>query len=303
MPSLGTRAFAALYQLLRVSRALSTEEAAKAILDGLALRPAPYGPPKRLGAEVRVSLVSSHPWPVYEISPSAGACHGVTIYIHGGAWALEIQPAQWRLVAEFASKAQTRVLVPIYPLLPRGSATEAVDTVAALTRDAVATEGPGRVNILGDSAGGQIALSAALQLRDLGIALRRTVLIAPAVDLAFDNPEIAVVERSDPLLRAAGTRYLAELWRGSLGIRDPRVSPLHGELTGIGPLTVFSGTRDITSPDTRLLVEKARASGVEVHYEPGPGLVHTTAVLPTRDGRRIRRAIVRTLQVAEDEAP
>ena len=73
------------------------------------------------------------------------------------------------------------------------------------------------------------------------------------------------------------------------------VSPLFGDLAGLGPLTVFSGTRDITSPDTRLLVSRARAAGVQVDHHEEPGLVHVHAILPVPEGRRARRVIADVL--------
>ena len=74
------------------------------------------------------------------------------------------------------------------------------------------------------------------------------------------------------------------------------VSPLGADLTGLGPLTVFSGTRDILNPDARLLAEKATAAGVEVEYHEQPGLVHVYPLTPTREGRAARDVIVERLR-------
>ena len=87
----------------------------------------------------------------------------------------------------------------------------------------------------------------------------------------------------------------AALWRGELPLEDPLVGPLLTDHTGLGPLTVFSGTRDITHPDTCLLVERARAVGVEVDLHEGPGLVHVYPLLPVPEGRAARAVIVRSL--------
>ena len=73
------------------------------------------------------------------------------------------------------------------------------------------------------------------------------------------------------------------------------VSPLFGNLAGLGPLTVFSGTRDITSPDTRLLVSRARAAGVQVDHHEEAGLVHVHPLLPVPEGRRARRVMAGVL--------
>ena len=59
--------------------------------------------------------------------------------------------------------------------------------------------------------------------------------------------------------------------------------------------TVFSGTRDITSPDTRLLVSRARAAGVQVDHHEEAGLVHVHPLLPVPEGRRARRLMASLL--------
>ncbi|CAA9251611.1 MAG: Putative esterase, partial [uncultured Actinomycetospora sp.] len=125
--------------------------------------------------------------------------------------------------------------------------------------------------------------------------LGRTVLIAPALDLRLTNPEIALVEPHDPWLARPGVHVAAALWRGELPLEDPLVSPLLTDHAGLGPLTVFSGTRDITHPDTCLLVERARAAGVEVDLHEGAGLVHVYPLLPVPEGRAARAVIVRSL--------
>lgn len=187
------------------------------------------------------------------------------------------------------------MVVPIYPLVPRGTASEVVTSVTAITKAETDLMGAQAVSIAGDSAGGNIALAAAIQLRDERVRLRRTVLIHPAVDLTVENAEIAMVERIDPLLRTVALRPIFEQWRGDLDLQDPRVSPLRGEMSGLGPLTVFSGTHDKTNPDTRLLVSKARGADVEVEYYEGEGLIHASPALPMREGRAARRLIVNAL--------
>lgn len=94
----------------------------------------------------------------------------------------------------------------------------------------------------------------------------RTVLISPALDLAFDNPRIPEVQPDDPWLAVPGTRVFADAWASGLDVRDPTVSPMLGELAGLGPITLFIGTHD--------------------------------PLLPTRTGRDARRRIVDAVRAA-----
>ncbi|WP_217809176.1 alpha/beta hydrolase fold domain-containing protein [Agreia pratensis] len=151
----------------------------------------------------------------------------------------------------------------------------------------------GSAGIGGDSAGGQISLSVALSLRDShGIVLPQTMLISPALDLTWSNPQIPRVQPTDPWLATPGGKVFAEYWRGDSDLLDPVVSPLFGDLAGLGPITLFSGTRDVLNPDAHLLVEKAADAGVELDFHEGVGQVHVFPLLPTRIGRDARAVIV-----------
>ncbi|TFV50352.1 alpha/beta hydrolase [Blastococcus sp. TF02A_35] len=297
MPSSVARLLPPLFRLLGFRREFDSPEALLAGVQERLVRPVPYGPPRGLRS-VRIERDVEHEtgWPVYRVLPRDRTPTGAAVYVHGGAWVNQIHPLHWRLVAGLAARSGVAITVPIYPLAPMGTAAVVVPAVADLVAGLVERSGAERVTVLGDSAGGQIGLSAALLLRDRGVPpLHGTVLISPALDLTLANPEIEIVERTDPWLARAGTHAAIDLWRGDLPRTDPVVSPLFGDLAGLGPLTVFSGTRDITSPDTRLLVTRARAAGVQVDHHEEEGLVHVHALLPVPEGKRARRLIVDVL--------
>ena len=297
MPSPASRLLPPLFRLLGFRREFDSPEAMLRGVQHRLVRPVPYGPPRGLrSVEIEVDVHHDTGWPVYRVLPRRRTAARAAVYVHGGAWVNQMHPLHWRLIAGLAARSGTAITVPIYPLAPVGTAASVVPPIADLIGGLVDRYGAGQVAVLGDSAGGQIALSAALLLRDRGVPpLHRTVLVSPAVDLTLANPEIDLVEPQDPWLARPGTRAAIELWRGDLSIKDPLVSPLFGNLAGLGPLTVFSGTRDITSPDTRLLVGRARAAGVQVDHHEEAGLVHVHPLLPVPEGRRARRVMAGVL--------
>ncbi|WP_405375146.1 MULTISPECIES: alpha/beta hydrolase fold domain-containing protein [unclassified Microbacterium] len=279
-------------RLTNAKAVFASEEKARERMRERALRPVSYAPPTRLGADVDiVASRTGDGWPVYTLTPRRGRPRGHVVYVHGGGWVHEIFPQHWRLAAQIAAESHTTVTVPIYPLVPYGTAAGAADGVTQIVLDRLQSGEP--AVLAGDSAGGQIALSAALQLRDRhGIALARTVAISPAVDLTFSNPRIPEIEPTDPWLASGGASVFVESWRGSLEVTDPVVSPVNGDLAGLGPITVFSGTRDVLNPDAGLFVAAARDAGVDVEYVEREGLVHVFPLLPTRAGRAARVLIV-----------
>lgn len=284
-----------LLHVARANRIYVDPQAARRHIAAQALRPASYAPPRRLRRDVALSVATRQGWPIYALTPRTRASRGHLVYVHGGGWVNQIVRQHWQLAAQLAAEADLTVTVPIYPLIPFGTAEPVVDGVADLLAQARETGLP--TFLAGDSAGGQIALSAALRLRDRGVEpVARTVLIAAALDLTLSNPGIDRVLPSDPWLGRAGTRVLIEAWRGELPVDNPTVSPLFGDLTGLGPLLLFNGGRDVLTPDARLLVARARDAGVAVEYVEAEGLVHVYPLTPTREGRAARAQIVRCLR-------
>lgn len=288
---------APLLRLTRANRTFSTRAGAQRQIDQRAVRPKAFGPPRLLRRDVNVAVTHRDGWPVYTVTPTRVRPAGCLVYAHGGGWVNEIAPQHWQLAAQIAAEAGTTVIVPIYPLVPFGTAAKVNAGFVELATQARAEHGV--LCLAGDSAGGQIALSTALSLHDQhGVTAATTILISPALDLSISNPAVPAVLPSDPWLGLEGTRHLIDAWRADLPLHDPRVSPLAGDLTGLGPLSVYIGTRDILWPDTRLLRDRARAAGVAVELQEEEGLVHVYPLLPTRSGRAARERIVATVRAA-----
>ncbi|MFE3190408.1 alpha/beta hydrolase fold domain-containing protein [Nocardia sp. NPDC059240] len=302
MPSLLSRAVPVFLRITQANKPFITAEGARKHIRERSIRPQPYGPPRLLRPDVRIEVRIENGWPIYTLTPRSGAVRGNVVYCHGGGWVNQVVRQHWELAADIAARAGTTVTLPIYPLVPYGTADQVIPVIAGLVR--ANREQYGEVCLAGDSAGGQIALSTAVALRDAEAAsVPRTVLISPALDLSLSNPEVLVVQPDDPWLGRDGGLVLGEHWRGPLPITDPMVSPLFADFTGLGPLTVFSGTRDILMPDIRILVEKARAAGVEVDYHEVAELVHVYPLTPTPEARVARAVIFDSLRTALSPAP
>jgi acetyl esterase/lipase len=256
------------------------------------VRPEPYAPPRRLDRRVRFSVQRQAGWPVYTVRPRTGRAQRRALYAHGGAWVHEISPWHWRLIAELAVQAEAEFTVPIYPLVPVGTAGTVVPAVADLTEALVAEVGSDHVTLLGDSAGGTIALAAAMLLRDRGTrSPAEIVLIAPSLDLRFTDPLIPRIQPKDPWLAVPGPRAAAEHWRGDRPLEDPLVSPLFGALDGLGRITLFTGTHDITNADAHALARRARQAGHPFDLHERPNLLHDYPLQPIPEGAEARRVI------------
>jgi len=250
------------------------------------LRPKRFSPPKSL-REVSVRFDSG--WPVYDVGSAQAPRRA--IYLHGGANIYEIAPQHWSLVAELAPATSARISVPIYPLAPQGTAGVLVEIAADLVAAMIREVGADRVTILGDSAGGGMALATAMVLRDRGEPPVRVTMIAPSLDLSLSDPRVIETATIDPWLDIPGASAAAELYRGDLPVEDPRVSSLNGSLEGLGSLQVFTGTLDMLNEDARRLRAKAAESGHPLEFHEVAGMIHVYPLLPIPEARVARTAI------------
>lgn len=192
---------------------------------------------------------------------------------HGGGYVLDIQEGTWRFNAALARATGASVLVPLYPLAPRGNAREVVPMAARLILDRLRRAGSSPVGVLGESAGGGLALAAVQELvRSSASVPIRLTLISPWLDATLGDPRSRVID--DPMLDLDGLIGNARSWAGNLALDDPRVSPLFGDLVGLPPTFVYSSTLDLLCPDTLRLADRALKETANISFDIRAGLVH-----------------------------
>ncbi|MFF5445791.1 alpha/beta hydrolase fold domain-containing protein [Streptomyces sp. NPDC012888] len=240
-------------------------------------------------------------WPVYEVSPQGAEPTARVLYVHGGCYVGELDRPHWSLVRTLVTEAGASCVVPAYTLAPRGTADRTVPVAADLLSGLIAGGGPGGTVLIGDSAGAGLALAAAQRLRDrTGAQPSRIVLVSPWLDVSVSHPDQAAIEVTDPVLARPGLIEAGRLYAGTLAADDPLVSPLRGSFAGLAPITVFTGTRDVLTTDSRELVRRAAAAGTEVELCEEPGMPHGYPLLPVPEGRAARERIVSLVRGAAD---
>jgi acetyl esterase/lipase len=105
------------------------------------------------------------------------------------------------------------------------------------------------------------------------------VTFAPWVELAGTTPGTAQAAKADPWLSLSRLALYGSWWSAGDPLA-PEASPLGGELSGLPPLLVLCGTRDLLLPQSRALVDGARRAGTPATYVEEPGLLHVYPLLP-----------------------
>jgi len=222
--------------------------------------------------------------PVWTLQSPGSTSDETVVAIHGGAFVAHVNIFNWLNYAAMARDTGATVIVPIYPLVPQGgTAGTVVPAMADLISAQIDQHGAENVSVLGDSAGGNIALAAVQEMVRRGDPVpSRMVLSSPALDSTLSNPAIQFVD--DPVLSSVVLPDLHkynQLWAGDLDLTDPLVSPLFGSLAGLPPTAVYIGNLDILAPDGLVLQDKALATpGADFTFILRTGLLHIWAVIP-----------------------
>lgn len=228
---------------------------------------------------------------VWSVRPRRGRPLARVVYLHGGGYVHPLTPDYWRLVRALVA-APAEVVVPAYPLAPDAT----VDDVLPRLLDIVTGTPPDDdlpTILMGDSAGGALALVLAQQLRGRpSPALQAVVALSPWLDATLHDEEVGDLEAADPMLAESGLRAAGRWWAGDRDAADPLVSPLHGDLSGLPPLEVFIGDRDILRPAVDELARRADQADARLHVREVPAMFHVWMTRGVPEGRRTRRQLV-----------
>lgn len=237
------------------------------------------------------------------VGAAGGAGRTDVLYFHGGGYVYPPMKYHRQFLQRIARETGARIWVPLYPRVPFADAEEVYRLLLRFFRRVIAPSAGGSLLFVGDSAGGGLALGLAQAVQGAGLrGPGEIVLISPWLDAALSDPRSREIEGRDPLLGVDAARRAGRLWAGDKGARDPAVSPLYGDLAGLGRLTLFSATRDILNPDSRRLAARAEEEGLAVRYYEEEGLFHVYPLLPVGEARRAL-AVIEAVVAGEPGEP
>ncbi len=212
-----------------------------------------------------------------------------TLYIHGGAFTMGSPRSHRTVTTRFAEMTGGAVLAVDYRLMPEHKRRAGIDDCRAAYQWMLA-QGPtgaavaDAVFVAGDSAGGNLTLSLVAWVRDTGLrAPDAAVALSPLTDATFASPTFKTHVHSDallgPLFRVMTLvpRYLL-LWIGliqtRINPRNPMVSPVYGDLSGLPPILVHVGAQEMLRDDARRYVNRAQAAGSPVQLQTWDHVMH-----------------------------
>jgi epsilon-lactone hydrolase len=215
------------------------------------------------------------------VSARAAGSQPTVVHFHGGGYCVgsALTPRSW--AAHLSAQAGCRVVLPEYRLAPEHPHPAGLRDARAVIKALYGEAEPGSVVVSGDSAGGGLALSLILSLRDEGQPLPAgCILLSPWLDLGRDRRAVPGLARRDVLLTPEWLDACARAYADPSAWAEPSVSPLRAAHSGLPPLLIQAGTDELLAPDAELLAAGASAAGVDVTYTRWPRMWHDFVLQP-----------------------
>jgi monoterpene epsilon-lactone hydrolase len=217
------------------------------------------------------------------------------VYLHGGAFVMG-SPASYRNRAmRLSYRCGAEVFVPDYRLAPEHRFPAALDDALVAWQYVKALRPELPILVAGDSAGGGLALSLILRLRQLGHARPDgAILLSPWTDLSASGASMDENHHKDLWLSRDHVSHWARHYVGAGDERNPLASPVFADLSGLPPLLVLAGEHEVLLDDARRVVEGARRAGTDAELLVGRDMQHDWPLtLPWLDeSRHAWRAMV-----------
>lgn len=201
------------------------------------------------------------------------------LYLHAGAFISGSPRINAGAVLPSCHLAGYEGLGVDYALAPGAAYPTQIDEIERVYRAIIAADRPAaRLVLMGDSAGGTLALASLHRWRRKGLPLPAgVVVLSPVTDAMSRSDTYFTLKGRDPVYGAtgvAGTDTVFDLYAPGADRAHPEVSPIEGDFAGLPPMLIHVGSREIFLGDSARLAEKARRAGVDVSLRVFDGLFH-----------------------------
>jgi acetyl esterase/lipase len=226
--------------------------------------------------DITVEKVDADGVPCQMLTPPGADTDRVIVYVHGGGYVFGSLVSHGGTVGELARASNCCALQVDYRLAPEHPFPAAVEDACTAYRYLVKNgTAPEKITIMGDSAGGGLAIAAIVALRDAGDTTPgAAVCISPWIDLEGTGESVTARADVDPMVSADMLHGIAATYLGDADPKSPTASPIHANLNGLPPVLIQVGEREILYSDSEALATKAKIAGADVTFKEWPEMIH-----------------------------
>lgn len=214
----------------------------------------------------------------------------VILYFHGGSYMAEIAQEHWSFLEKIINNTGATVILPDYPLSPKHNYKDVFDMVVPLYNEIVSKINLENFVVMGDSAGGGLALALEEKITSENSEYKlpvKTILISPWLDVRLGNPEIDEAQKNDKQLNKDTLKLAGIAYAGNDDINSYLVNPVDGDLSKLQNITIFTGTYDILNPDVHVLEERAKTQGIRIDVREYEGASHIWILKDSKEEKEL----------------
>lgn len=214
-------------------------------------------------------------------------------YLHGGAYVDQPLSFHYQFLDKLSKELECTIIMPIYPKAPNYTYETTIPMVSNTYVDLLTRVDSQSITVMGDSAGASMALSLCQYFKVNSIAQPKDIIMfSPALDATFSNPEIPDYIKNDPLLSLNVVRTKINSYAGTEeALTNYLVSPINGDITGLGKMTIFVGTYEILLADARIFHNMATDLGIDMNYYEYDKMLHVFPIYPIPESKEVRETI------------
>ena len=255
--------------LLGMKRAMEK----KILRNGYAKEPAKL--PKSIINKCNVQVAEQNGRKIWTLFKKNTESDSVILFLHGGAYYANITKMHWDFVEQLINRINAKIVVPDYPLAPESTCEETYQFIDEVYAKIISDYSPQKIILMGDSAGGGLALGFAMKIKNEAIKQpQQIILFSPWLDVSMANPEIAEIDKHDKILSLNGLKIAGKSYAGDLDVADYRVSPIYGDFTNLVRISLFIGTNDMLIADARKCKKILEDQKIKFNYFEYPKMFH-----------------------------
>ncbi|RZI73455.1 MAG: alpha/beta hydrolase [Pseudomonas sp.] len=205
----------------------------------------------------------------------------VIVYYHGGGWVIADKQVYDGGARGLAKQANAIVVSSDYRRAPEAKFPASHDDAFAAYKwaaeNAASINGdPKRLALAGESAGGNMAISTAVAVRDAGLVKPTHILaVYPVAQTGNLNTKSYVDSATaKPLNKPMIEWFVDKLLAKPEDKMDPRLDVVHAKLAGLPPVTIINAQIDPLREDGTMMQAALKKAGVKVDRKVYDGVTH-----------------------------
>lgn len=222
------------------------------------------------------------------VTPAGSDPAQMQVLLHGGGFALGSSASHRKLAGHIAKACGSHSFVADFRLAPEHKYPAQIEDGIAIYR-ALLSEGflPENITPVGDSAGGNLAISLTMRVRELGLPLPLQVMtMSPWLNMENNGITLDTNDATDFLIAREGLQGNIDRYiEGVTEPTNPGANPLYADFHDFPRLYICAADTESLFDDSVRLNDLATKAGVDVTFSIGEGMQHVYPFLAGRHPR------------------